>query len=63
MADPVPEGSHLDRWVDNSTGAGKLFLSSDVRWARAEIGMFECGFELHLGPATDIEAWQEAHTR
>ena len=59
---PVPEGSHLDLWVDNSTGAGKFFLSSDVRWARAKDGMFECGVELHPGPATDIEAWQEAHT-
>lgn len=57
----IPEGCQLDLWVDNSSGPGKFFLSSDVRWARVVDGQFQAGVELHDGAATDIDAWRQMH--
>lgn len=59
---PIPDGSRLDLWVDNSNGPGKFFLSSTVRWS-TEVGeRHEAGLELHGGAATDIELWRQQYT-
>lgn len=59
---PIPTGCHLDLWVDNRSGPGKFFLSSDVRWSRGNDGNFEAGVELQDSAATDIVEWRELHS-
>ncbi len=57
----IPEGSHLDIWIDNDMGPGKYFLSSTVRWAVDLDHSWQAGVELHEGAATDIDLWRSQY--
>ncbi len=58
---PVPAGSALDLWVDDTRKPGKFFLSSDVRWVgEDEGGSYHLGVTVHDGAATDFEAWRNS---
>ncbi len=57
----IPDGSHLDLWVDNANGPGKYFLSSTVRWSASSGSVHHAGVELHEGATTDIELWRQQY--
>ncbi len=58
---PLPSGCQLDLWIDNTTGPGKFFLSSEVRWTKRNGGGYELGVMLNDGSATDIDEWKQLY--
>ncbi|XOV88524.1 MAG: PilZ domain-containing protein [Pseudomonadota bacterium] len=57
----LPSGCQLDLWIDNATGPGKFFLSSEVRWTKRSGGGYELGVMLNDGSATDIDEWKQLY--
>ena len=58
----IPTGSKIDIWVDISSGRGKYFLSSDVRWCKERAdGRYELGVELFGGTVTDFKEWSDTN--
>lgn len=58
----VPEGFHLELWVEVSNRPSKFFLSGEVKWCEVldEATRYLVGVELHEADTKDFKLWQEA---
>jgi hypothetical protein len=57
----VPEGFHLELWVEVSNHPTKFYLSGEVKWSREldQAGRYLVGIELKDADTEDFKQWQE----
>jgi hypothetical protein len=57
----VPEGFHLELWVEISSHPTKFYLSGEVKWCQeVEAGKrYMVGVELTEGKTEDLELWDK----
>lgn len=57
----VPEGFHLELWVEISNHPTKFYLSGEVKWCREveEGKRYMVGVELTEGKTEDLEMWEK----
>jgi len=57
----VPEGFHLELWVEISNHPTKFYLAGEVKWCReVEAGKrYLVGVELNEGETEDLAVWQQ----
>jgi Tfp pilus assembly protein PilZ len=57
----VPEGFHLELWVEISSHSSKFYLAGEVKWCQEveEGKRYLVGVQLTEGKAEDLELWQK----